>query len=109
MGRGTHTRTMLEDEFRRRSLPYEVVIELDSMDMIKRYVALGLGISVGPRLAIEVQDQEELEVLSLNTLLPVEQAGILTLRRKRQPASVHNFISVLKESLGPIRASENSD
>lgn len=109
MGRGTHTRTMLEDEFRRRSLSYEIVIELDSMDMIKRYVALGLGISVGPRLAIEPQDREELEVLSLNALLPVEQAGILTLRHKRQPAAVHNFISVLRESLVPIPASERGD
>ena len=107
MGQGTHTRTMLEDEFRRRSLPYEIVIELDSMDMIKRYVALGLGISVGPRLAIEPQDHEELGVLSLTTLLPVEQAGILTLRRKTQPAAVHNFISVLKDSLVPVGAHAN--
>jgi DNA-binding transcriptional LysR family regulator len=99
MGPGTQTRTMLESEFIRRSLSYEIVIELDSMDMIKEYVALGLGISVGPRLAIEPQDQEEIGVLSLNTLLPVEQAGILTLRRKRQPEAIHNFISVLKETL----------
>ena len=69
------------------------------MDMIKQYVALGLGISVGPRLAIEPQDREEIGVRSLKTLLPVEQAGILTLRRKRQPVVIHQFISVLKETL----------
>lgn len=96
---GTHTRTMLEGEFMRRNRSYEVVIELDSMDMIKQYVALGLGISVGPRLAIEPQDREEIGVRSLKTLLPVEQAGILTLRRKRQPVVIHQFISVLKETL----------
>jgi DNA-binding transcriptional LysR family regulator len=100
MGPGTQTRTMLEGEFRRRSLSYEIVIELDSMDMIKEYVALGLGISVGPRLAIEPQDREQIGVLSLNTLLPVEQAGILTLRGKRQSTAIYNFISVLKETLG---------
>ncbi|MCL0044120.1 LysR family transcriptional regulator [Dehalococcoidia bacterium] len=100
MGPGTQTRAMLEGEFRRRSLSYEIVIELDSMDMIKEYVALGLGISVGPRLAIEPQDQEQIGVLSLNTLLPVEQAGILTLRGKRQSTAIDNFISVLKETLG---------
>jgi DNA-binding transcriptional LysR family regulator len=105
MGPGTQTRTMLENEFMRRSLSYEIVIELDSMDMIKQYVALGLGISVGPRLAIEPQDQDEIGVLSLNTLLPVEQAGILTLRRKRQSMAILNFISVLKETLAITTAS----
>ena len=33
---------MLEEAFRRRGLSYEIVVELDSMDMIKRYVALRL-------------------------------------------------------------------
>ena len=51
MERRTYTRVMLETEFQRRDLAYEVVMELDSMDIIKRYVALGMGISVGPRLA----------------------------------------------------------
>ena len=51
-GPETHTRVMLEEEFRRRGLSNEVLVELDSMDMIKGYVALGMGVSVGPRLAI---------------------------------------------------------
>ena len=63
-------------------MSYEVVVELDSMDMVKRYVALGMGISVGPRLAIEPEDLDELAIVSLANLLPVEQAGIVTLRGK---------------------------
>ena len=48
MSEGTHTRDLLESEFKRRGIGYEIVVDLDSMDMIKRYVALGMGISVGP-------------------------------------------------------------
>ena len=33
---------------------------LTAMDIIKRYVALGMGISVGPRLAIEQEDERTL-------------------------------------------------
>ena len=40
---GTHTRDLLESEFKRRGISYEIVVDLDSMDMIKRYVALGNG------------------------------------------------------------------
>ena len=53
MTEGTHTRDLLESEFKRRGISYQIVVDLDSMDMIKRYVALGMGISVGPRLAID--------------------------------------------------------
>lgn len=97
--RGTHTRTMLEEEFRRRGLSYEIVIELDSMDMIKRYVALGLGISVGPRLAIDPEDHDALGIVPIATLLPVEQAGVVTLRGKALSPPVRRFISVMKDSV----------
>jgi DNA-binding transcriptional LysR family regulator len=96
MGQHSSTRMLLEGEFRRRGLSFDVVVELDNMDMIKRYVALGLGISVGPSLVIEPQDDKELGIVSLATILPVEQAGIVTLRGKTIPSPTQNFISVMK-------------
>ena len=99
MRRGTYTRGMLEEEFRRKGLTYEIVVELDSMDMIKRYVTLGMGVSVGPRLAIDPEDHDQLGIVSLATLLPVEQAGIVTLRGKRMPTPAENFISVMKDTI----------
>ena len=101
MQRGTYTRTIVEEEFRRMGLSFEIVIELDSMDMIKRYVALGLGVSIGPRLAIEPEDQHELGTVSLTTLLPVEQAGIVTLRGSALSEPARNFVSVVRETLSP--------
>ena len=100
MGRGTHTRSMLEAEFHRRGLPHHIVVELDSMDMIKRYVALGMGVSVGPRLAIEPEDEENLGVVSLATLLPVEQAGILTQPGKILSTPAQDFITQIQQVAG---------
>ena len=99
MGPHTTTREMLESEFRRKGLSYGVVVELDSMDMIKRYVALGMGISVGPRLAIDPGDQKTLGVVSLATLLPVEQAGAVTLRGRTLSTPARNFLSVMRKTL----------
>ena len=99
MRRGTYSRGVLEEEFQRHGLQYEIILELDSMDMIKRYVALGLGISIGPRLAIEPEDNSQLEVVALTMLLPVEQAGLITLRGKTLSSSVRNFLAVVRESL----------
>lgn len=101
MGRGTYTRQILEDEFRRRGVEYDVVVELDSMDMIKRYVALGMGISVGPRLSIEPDDTRSLGVISLANFLPVDQAGIVMLKGKTVSTPTRNFISVMQDVLAP--------
>ncbi|MCH7744649.1 MAG: LysR family transcriptional regulator [Chloroflexi bacterium] len=101
MGRGTHTRAIIEQEFTRKGLDYEILLELDSMDMIKRYVALGMGISIGPRLAIEPEDERELGVVSLANLLPVDQAGILTLRGKTMSTPTQHFIEAMKNTLAP--------
>jgi DNA-binding transcriptional LysR family regulator len=38
----TGTRAPLETDFRRLGVPYEIAIELDSMDLLERHVELGL-------------------------------------------------------------------
>ena len=104
MSAGTHTRDILERELNRRGVDYEVIVELDSLDMIKRYVALGLGISVGPRLCIEPPDEKELGIVSLSNLLPVDQAGIITLRGKSLSAATQSFMSVMRDTVAPASA-----
>lgn len=103
MSEGTHTRDLLESEFRRRGISYEIVVDLDSMDMIKRYVALGMGISVGPRLAIDPEDHDHLGVVSLAHILPVEQGGIVTLKGKQISKPAERFISVMRDTLAAAR------
>ncbi|GEM_PF-395242 len=96
---GSSTRAMLEDSFHRRGVPYEIVVEVDSLETSKRCVALGLGISAGPRLGMEPDDYRELGVISLATLLPVEQAGIVTLRGRALSTPARNFIDLVAEKL----------
>jgi len=96
---GTLSRSLLEGEFKRRGLEYEVLVELEGMDVIKRYVALGMGISLGPRLSIEPEDERELGVVSLANLLPVEQAGILTLQGRTLSSPAQQFSQVMRDTL----------
>ena len=41
-----------------------------------------MGVSVGPRLTIEPEDSQRVGVISLANFLPVDQAGIVTLKGK---------------------------
>jgi len=99
MGEGTYTRDLLVSELNRRGVNYEIVVDLDSMDMIKRYVALGMGVSVGPRLAIDPEDHDVLGVVSLANILPVEQGGILTLKGKSISTPARRFMTVMRDVL----------
>ena len=99
MAKGTYTREIVEEQFQKKNIAYDVVMELESMDMIKKFVALGMGISVGPKLAIEEDDLEELEVLSLANYLPVDQAGLLTLPGKSFSTPSNQFFDVMREVL----------
>ena len=97
----TNTRSSLEAALQRKGLRFEVSVELDSMDMIKRYVELGYGISVVPRIVIEPEDENNLGVVSVGHLLPTELAGIVSLRGR--------ILSPLVEaSIAAVRAAATS-
>ena len=98
MARGTYTRHILEEQLQKKGLHYEVIMELDSMDMIKKFVTIGMGVSVGPRLAIEEEDLDHLGMVSLANFLPVDQAGLITLPGKTLSTPANEFISVLRDT-----------
>jgi DNA-binding transcriptional LysR family regulator len=99
MAKGTYTRDIVEEQLNKRGIAYEVIMELESMDMIKKYVSLGMGVSVGPKLSIEKEDLNYLGMVSLANLLPVDQAGILTLPGKTFSTPAKQFIEVMREVL----------
>ena len=65
------------------------------MDMIRRYVSLGMGISVGPMPVPDLQETREVGLVRLAHLLPVEQVGIATLKGKYLPLAVQDFRAAL--------------
>jgi DNA-binding transcriptional LysR family regulator len=91
---------MLEAEMKRREIPYEVGIELDHIEAVKRYVSLGLGISVVPEFIVEPRDRESLAVIRVQGSYATEKIGAATLREKPLTTSASNFLMVLRQSMG---------
>ena len=63
--------------------------------------SLGWEYRVGPRLSIEPEDSQRVGVISLANFLPVDQAGIVTLKGKTVSTPTRNFISVMQDVLSP--------
>ena len=52
LDQGSRTRSWIDEAFAERSEPPRVAMELASIEVIKRLVALGFGVSVVPRIAV---------------------------------------------------------
>ena len=70
------------DRYRRERVRFKSVVMLDSLTSVKSYVALGLGISIGPLFAIDPWDETRMNVVSLREKVPGRDFGIVTLRGK---------------------------
>ena len=92
---GSRTRLLLDEAFEKRGVSYDLVVETDSVEAVKQYVAGGTGISVLPDIAISAGDANELNIYSLNNLLIPEQVGVVTLRGKPLSTAAQNFIAEL--------------
>ena len=85
MASPSRTREILENQLQKLGRKYEVIMELDSLDMIKKYVALGMGISVGPKLAIEKSDLTDLRASRVLCLWVWLGCGAYSIHSKRMP------------------------
>ena len=67
------------DRYRRERTRLKSVLTLDSLTSVKTYVALGLGVAMGPKFAIDPWDEARLNVVSLSEVVPGREIGIVTL------------------------------
>jgi DNA-binding transcriptional LysR family regulator len=104
LGYRTQTRILLEAAFSELGVAYEVALELDSMEMVKRYIELGLGIGIGHRIALDAEDYRTLRIIPLGKFLPSELVGIASRRGRELPEPASEFISVIREK---VKAAES--
>jgi DNA-binding transcriptional LysR family regulator len=74
-------------------------VEIDSIDMVKRYVELGLGVAIGHSIALDPGDARHLGIVKLSGFLPSELVGIVTSKRRRLPDAAQEFIGVLRTAV----------
>ena len=98
---GSTSRDLLAHEFERRRITYDAVVEVNNFTAIKKYVALGLGISVVPSMIMQDEDLELLGTIDLRGFLPTDRFGYVT-AQNNWGMLVQRFISILRDSLSEI-------
>lgn len=97
---GSQSRRILEQALRREGVPYSVTLEMDIMEMAKRYVEIGMGIALAHEYVVQPEDLAKLGIRRLTSILPSTRIGLVTLKGKFLSRSVQNFIDTLVKGLG---------
>ena len=96
---GSGTRDLIDGWFNTCDLEVRPVMQLGSIEAIKRMVRAGLGYSIVPRVAVEnVADREGLSVRSLNPVLH-RQLGIVMRQDKILSKGISEVIRLLREKV----------
>jgi DNA-binding transcriptional LysR family regulator len=97
------SRQLLDLAFQHAGVPMQVAMNLGSMEVIKRFVEIGLGVAIVPRVAVtEEVRQGRLAALPVEDL-PARQIGLVERKdAHRSPAAIA-FLHMLRTHLSQDR------
>jgi DNA-binding transcriptional LysR family regulator len=87
----------LEIVFQQHRLPYEVRLEVGGWEVIKRYVELGMGVSIVMNVCLT--GRERLEVIPVDKFFPKRTYGIVQLSTRSLSPQARSFIATFKKTL----------
>ncbi|MEO7432805.1 MAG: LysR family transcriptional regulator [Dokdonella sp.] len=85
--------------FQQRKVPFRVAIEVGGWEVIKHYVALGLGISIVTGICIGQEDHERLTVRNMSAYFPQRSYGVVVRKGKYLSTEARAFIDLVRPGL----------
>jgi DNA-binding transcriptional LysR family regulator len=94
--RNLSTWGLVDSTFKSHGLSYQVAMEVGGWEIIKKYVELGLGISI--IISIGLSGQEKLEVIPAGKFFPQRTYGVVIRKGKLLSPQAKRFIALLLNS-----------
>lgn len=90
---------MVTTAFEQRRVPYSVAIEVGGWEVIKQYVAQGLGIAIVSALCLTDADKTRLVARPLREYFPSRTYGVLVRKGKSLSGPARAFVDLIKPGL----------
>jgi len=100
--RNLSTWNLVDSTFKTHGLPYHVAMEVGGWEVIKKYVELGLGISI--IMSIGITGEEKLEVIPAGEFFADREYGVVLRKGRILTPQAKRFVSML---LNPGELSAN--
>ncbi|MBJ6979851.1 LysR family transcriptional regulator [Luteimonas sp. MC1895] len=94
--------------FQQARVPYTVSLEVGGWEVIKQYVAMGLGISIVSSICLDDTDSERLAIRPLDAWFPARSYGVVVRKGKVLSPQARAFIDLIKPDLFVRRGHEDS-
>jgi len=100
---GTTTRERLAKHFSDGGVKLTVTMELASIETIKRFVSIGMGISIVPRLCISKEIEEgSLRALTIRDARLKRQLGLIYNKQRYQSQTARAFLALISDKRLPV-------
>ena len=83
--------------FAQNNTNYKVSLEAGGWEVIKRYVKIGLGVSIVTDVCLTAEDRKELTVIPLDKYFPKRSYGIVTRKGKFLSTPAERFIDIMND------------
>ena len=80
-------------------VPYTVALEVSGWDVIKKYVAMGMGVSIVPSICLGENDGDRLASRSLAAFFPSRSYGVVVRKGRVLSPQARAFIALIKPDL----------
>lgn len=94
--------------FQRRKVPYSVAIEVGGWEVIKQYVAMGLGISIVTSICLTSADDARLVARNMSAWFPKRSYGVVLRKGRRLSAEAQGFIDLIEPAARPTLSARQS-
>jgi DNA-binding transcriptional LysR family regulator len=85
--------------FQQRRVPYTVALEVGGWEVIKQYVAMGLGISIVTGICLDDTDPARLSIRNLREWFPPRSYGAVIRKGKYLSPQARAFVDLIKPAL----------
>jgi len=93
------TYQLVDMVFQKHGLPFRVTLEVGGWEVIKKYVALGMGLSIVTSICITDADRERLVVRDLSSYFPQRSYGVVMRRGSYLSPQAERFIDLMSPEL----------
>ena len=94
------SRRLMDDAFRQTGVSPRVAMSLGSIEVIKQFVEIGMGMALVPQVAVGEEVQAGRLVAIRVRGLEIRAIGLVEHRKKRRSPAAEAFLHTLKEHLG---------
>jgi DNA-binding transcriptional LysR family regulator len=94
--------------FQRNRVPYTVALEVGGWEVIKQYVAMGMGISIVTSICLTDADRGRLAARSLAAYFPARSYGVVMRKGKHLSPQARAFVDLVQPDLFARRSHDDS-